>query len=136
MLRREVHPTGLCARHVRPPRSALCHISVLIATPCHSSVRRDCASCFEHVCLHCEVQCLWPRLSPRMPPRALQARIGDLTDPLYFDFISYAQYAVIGREMPNGAKVRWQRLEEGPGRVVQHHNNRRRLVRILPQCSV
>jgi len=30
---------------------------------------------------------------------------GDLTDPLYFDYISYAQYAVIGREMPKGQQV-------------------------------
>lgn len=30
---------------------------------------------------------------------------GDLTDPLYFDFISYAQYAVIAREIPNGQQV-------------------------------
>ena len=30
---------------------------------------------------------------------------GDLTDPLYFDFISFSQYATIGREMPNGQQV-------------------------------
>jgi len=30
---------------------------------------------------------------------------GDLTDPLYFDYISYAQYVVIGREMKNGLQL-------------------------------
>lgn len=28
-----------------------------------------------------------------------------LTDPLYFDFISYAQFAVIGQEVPSGQQV-------------------------------
>lgn len=35
----------------------------------------------------------------------LKPRLGDLTDPLYFDFISFAQYAVIAREMPRGQLV-------------------------------
>jgi len=30
---------------------------------------------------------------------------GDFTDPLYFDYISFAQHAVIGREMPKGLQV-------------------------------
>jgi len=32
-------------------------------------------------------------------------RQGQLTDPLYFDFISYAQYALLAKEMPRGRQV-------------------------------
>ncbi len=35
----------------------------------------------------------------------LRVRTGDLTDPLYFDFISHSQWAVINREMPRGKQV-------------------------------
>lgn len=35
----------------------------------------------------------------------LNIRLGDLTDPLYFDFIQYAQYALLSREMPNGRQI-------------------------------
>ena len=30
---------------------------------------------------------------------------GDLTDPLYFDFISFAQYVTISAIVPNGLQV-------------------------------
>lgn len=35
----------------------------------------------------------------------LKARTGDLTDPLYFDFIAFSQYATIGNEIPKGQQV-------------------------------
>lgn len=35
----------------------------------------------------------------------LRVRQGDLTDPLFLDFISFAQFAVAGREMPRGQQV-------------------------------
>jgi len=37
--------------------------------------------------------------------KPLKVRQGDLTDPLFFDFISYTQYSVLGKEMPNGQQV-------------------------------
>lgn len=35
----------------------------------------------------------------------LKPRQGELTDPLYFDFISFSQYATIAREMGKGRQV-------------------------------
>ncbi len=35
----------------------------------------------------------------------LKVKQGDITDPLYFDFISFAQFATISREMPLGRQV-------------------------------
>jgi hypothetical protein len=32
-------------------------------------------------------------------------RQGQLTDPLYFDFINYTQYALLAKEMPKGRQV-------------------------------
>jgi len=51
----------------------------------------------------------------------LRVRLGDLTDPLYFDFISHAQYAVIGQEMGRGQQVFKEFCEEceGQQRVVR-----------------
>ncbi|KAJ9531575.1 hypothetical protein QJQ45_014960 [Haematococcus lacustris] len=46
---------------------------------------------------------------------ALQVRRGDLTDPLYFDFINFSQWAVIGQEMPNGQQVFKEFCEECEG---------------------
>ncbi|KAI5067335.1 hypothetical protein GOP47_0017863 [Adiantum capillus-veneris] len=37
--------------------------------------------------------------------RPLNVKYGDLTDPLYFDFISFAQFATISNEMKNGQYV-------------------------------
>jgi hypothetical protein len=42
----------------------------------------------------------------------LKARTGDLTDPLYFDFVAFCQYAVIGREILKGAQVFKEFCEE------------------------
>lgn len=36
----------------------------------------------------------------------LRFRQGDLTDPLYFDFISYAQFLAVNKEMKQGQQVR------------------------------
>ena len=44
----------------------------------------------------------------------LQIRLGELTDPLYFDFIQYAQYTIIGREMPKGRQVFEVQVPEQP----------------------
>ncbi|MEW5298480.1 MAG: hypothetical protein WDW36_001598 [Sanguina aurantia] len=50
----------------------------------------------------------WKLRASEQPSYTLQyaplaPKIGDLSDPLYFDFISYCQFATISQEMPNGA---------------------------------
>eukprot|EP00271_Cylindrocystis_brebissonii_P006415 TRINITY_DN19207_c0_g1_i1.p1 TRINITY_DN19207_c0_g1~~TRINITY_DN19207_c0_g1_i1.p1 ORF type:complete len:358 (+),score=30.69 TRINITY_DN19207_c0_g1_i1:262-1335(+) len=50
----------------------------------------------------------------------LKMRTGDLTDPLYFDFISFAQYATIANSMRVGEQVFEERLGvDGGVRVVR-----------------
>ena len=58
----------------------------------------------------------------------LQIRLGDLTDPLYFDFIQYTQYNIIGREMPKGRQVFEVETPEQPsqspsGHAIHHHQH-------------
>ncbi|GFR46801.1 hypothetical protein Agub_g8433, partial [Astrephomene gubernaculifera] len=51
----------------------------------------------------------------------LKPRVGDITDPLYFDFISYSQFSTILREMPKGQQVFKEYCEDCPDltRVVR-----------------
>ncbi|EFJ45566.1 hypothetical protein VOLCADRAFT_94019 [Volvox carteri f. nagariensis] len=44
----------------------------------------------------------------------LKPRIGDVTDSLYFDFISYSQFSTISREMPQGQQVFKEYCEDCP----------------------
>jgi hypothetical protein len=49
---------------------------------------------------------------------------GKLEDPLYFDFISYVQFEVVAREMPNSASVFEERSgAEGTVKVVRRDPN-------------
>ncbi|CAK0738295.1 hypothetical protein CVIRNUC_001022 [Coccomyxa viridis] len=63
-----------------------------------------------------------PYLLQRSPLRTKQ---GDLTDPSYFDFISFAQLATISREIPKGQ----QEFEE----FCEECENRTKLVRREPE---
>ncbi|KAG2489679.1 hypothetical protein HYH03_011788 [Edaphochlamys debaryana] len=51
----------------------------------------------------------------------LVPRIGDISDALYFDFISFSQFSTIAREIPNGQQVFREYCEECPDgwRVVR-----------------
>ena len=57
-----------------------------------------------------------------IPPKFDLKRIkqGDLTDPDYFDFISFAQYATIAMAMRNGRDIFEEKVgAEGDKRTVQ-----------------
>lgn len=62
-------------------------------------------------------------MKPR-PPLAERHRIkqGDLTDPDYFDFISFAQYASVAAAMRNGRDIFEERIgAEGEKQTVQRN---------------
>ncbi|KXZ54425.1 hypothetical protein GPECTOR_5g79 [Gonium pectorale] len=44
----------------------------------------------------------------------LKPKIGDVTDSLYFDFISYSQFSTIARELPQGQQVFKEYCEDCP----------------------
>jgi len=58
-------------------------------------------------------------------------RQGELTDPLYFDFISYTQYALLAKEMPRGKMV----FEEFCEDEQECPDRRKRVVQRDPQYS-
>eukprot|EP00854_Cymbomonas_tetramitiformis_P030445 gene30445-38053_t len=50
----------------------------------------------------------------------LKPRQGDLTDPLYFDFISFAQYLTVSKQIPKGEQVFTEQVNaEGETRTVR-----------------
>eukprot|EP00198_Chlamydomonas_reinhardtii_P010335 XP_001699672.1 predicted protein [Chlamydomonas reinhardtii] len=49
----------------------------------------------------------------------LKPKIGDISDSLYFDFISYSQFATIAREMPKGLQVFREYCEEEENKTCQ-----------------
>ncbi|MCO5607380.1 hypothetical protein L7F22_061576 [Adiantum nelumboides] len=56
--------------------------------------------------------------------RPLKVKYGDLTDPLYFDFISYAQFATISKEMRNGQYMFQEKIgASGELRTVRRDAN-------------
>lgn len=53
---------------------------------------------------------LWAESHPAAAePDCTTAACAALLDPLYFDFISFSQYATISKEMSHPVKVRWRR---------------------------
>ncbi len=44
-------------------------------------------------------------MSPLLAHGCPMSAQGDLTDPLYFDFISFAQYSTVGTIIPKGLQV-------------------------------
>ncbi|KAG2436194.1 hypothetical protein HXX76_006506 [Chlamydomonas incerta] len=49
----------------------------------------------------------------------LKPKIGDISDSLYFDFISYSQFSTIAREMPKGLQVFREYCEEEENKTCQ-----------------
>ncbi|KAL3684406.1 hypothetical protein R1sor_002428 [Riccia sorocarpa] len=56
--------------------------------------------------------------------KPLKVKYGDLTDPLYFDFISFSQFATISQEMQNGEVVFQEKIgANGETQVVRRDGN-------------
>lgn len=76
---------------------------------------------YKQITCHCRSLCppSVPRyLSALNPPQRIKQ--GDLTDPDYFDFISFAQYATIAMTMRNGRDIFEEKVgAEGDRRTVQ-----------------